>query len=96
VKHAIQRVEWKDEGGVAGELLRHSFPCVPTARYAWLHEHNPAGPGALWLARAADGRPVGTAAIHPRRVIVDDRANRAGQAAHVAGEPAPPGLGPVT
>ena len=95
MKHAIQRVEWKDHGDVAGELLRHTFPCSPTARYAWLHEHNPAGSGALWLARAADGRPVGTAAIHARRIIVDRRSYRAGQASDFAVEPAARGFGPA-
>lgn len=95
MKHAIQRVEWKDHGDVAGDILRRSFPCSPTARYAWLHEHNPAGTGALWLARAADGRPVGTAAIHARRITVDGRSYRAGQASDFAVEPAARVFGPA-
>ena len=95
MNYSIERVEWKDYGDVASEVLSHSFPSVPTTRYAWLHERNPAGPGALWLARAADGRPVGTAALHARHVVVDGRPYLAGLATNFAVEPAARAFGPA-
>jgi hypothetical protein len=74
--------------------------CSPAAFRAgppppWLHETNPAGPDAVWLARAADGRPIGTAAIHGRRIVVDGRVYRAGQAADFVVDPAARGFGPA-
>ncbi|HEU4370267.1 MAG TPA: GNAT family N-acetyltransferase [Methylomirabilota bacterium] len=93
--YSIERVEWKDHGDVVSELLAGTFPGVPTTRYAWLHERNPAGPGGLWLARAADGRPVGTAALHARHVVVDGWTYLAGLATNFAVEPAARGFGPA-
>lgn len=95
MSYSIERVEWKDHGDVASELLSRSFPDVPTTRYAWLHERNPAGPGGLWLARAADGRPVGTAALHARHVVVDGWPYLAGLATNFAVEPGARGFGPA-
>jgi hypothetical protein len=93
--YTIERVEWKDRGDEVTAVLAGSFPDVPAARYAWLHEHNPAGPGAVWLARAADGRPVGTAAVHGRHVVVDGRAYLAGLATNFAVEPQVRAFGPA-
>lgn len=94
--YAVDRVEWKDYGGVVTQVLAGSFPGrAAAARYAWLHESNPAGPDAVWLARSADGRPVGTAAIHGRRIVVDGQAYRAGQAADFVVDPAARGFGPA-
>lgn len=95
MSYAIERVEWKDHGDVVSEVLGHSFPDVPATRYAWLHERNPAGPGALWLARAADGRPVGTAALHGRQIVVEGRPYLAGLANNFAVDPAVRGFGPA-
>jgi hypothetical protein len=95
MRYSIERVEWKDHGDAVSELLSHSFPDVPTTRYAWLHEHNPAGAGAVWLARAADGRPVGTAALHTRQILVDGRPYLAGNATNFAVEPAARAFGPA-
>jgi hypothetical protein len=95
MSYVIERVEWKDHGDEVSAVLAHSFPDVTTARYAWLHERNPAGPGAVWLARAADGRPVGTAAIHARRIVVDGRAYLAGLATNFAVTPDARGFGPA-
>jgi hypothetical protein len=78
VSYVVERVEWKDEAAAVSALLAQAFPCVPITRYAWLHEMNPAGPGALWLARDAAGRAVGTAAVHRRRILIDGHAHRAG------------------
>jgi RimJ/RimL family protein N-acetyltransferase len=95
VTYAIERVRWKEAGGVVGEVLAHSFPDVPATRYAWLHERNPAGPGAVWLARAPDGRPVGTAALHARHVVVEGRIYLAGLATNFAVEPEARAFGPA-
>lgn len=91
----IERVEWKDHGDEVAAVLAKAFPAVPAARYAWLHERNPAGPGAVWLARAPGGRPVGTAALHARRILVDGRPYLAGLATNFAVVPGARGFGPA-
>jgi hypothetical protein len=95
MSYTIERVEWKDHGDEVSAVLVHSFPDVTAARYAWLHEHNPAGPGAVWLARAADGRAVGTAAVHARHIVVDGRVYLAGLATNFAVTPDARGFGPA-
>jgi hypothetical protein len=95
MRYTIERVEWKEHGAEVSTVLAHSFPDVPIARYAWLHECNPAGPGAVWLARAADGRPVGTAAVHARQIVVDGRPYLAGLATNFAVEPEARAFGPA-
>jgi hypothetical protein len=95
VSFSIERVDWKDERETAGALLTRSFPSVPLERYDWLHEANPAGSPALWLARTPDGRAVGTAAVHARHVVVGGRTYRAGVAADFAVDPSVRGFGPA-
>jgi hypothetical protein len=95
VRYTIERVEWKDASDEVCAVLHDSFPTVPATRYAWLHEHNPAGPGALWLARNADGQPVGTAALHARHVVVDGRRYLAGVATNFVVVPAARAFGPA-
>jgi hypothetical protein len=95
VSYTVERVEWKDCGEEICTVLADSFPGVPAARYAWLHERNPAGPGAVWLARDAGGRPVGTAALHARQVVVEGRPYLAGVATNFAVLPAARAFGPA-
>ena len=95
MKYSIERVEWKDCGEDISAVLIDSFPSVPAARYAWLHERNPAGPGAVWLARDAQGRPIGTAALHARHVVVDGRRYLAGVATNFAVVPSARAFGPA-
>lgn len=93
--YTVERVEWKEHGDEVGAVLRQSFPDVPLARYAWLHEHNPAGQGAVWLARDAGGRAVGTAAVHARHIVVDGRTYVAGLATNFAVERQARAFGPA-
>jgi Acetyltransferase (GNAT) domain len=95
MSYTVERVDWKEDGDEVCGVLADSFPDVPVARYAWLHEHNPAGTGAVWLARAADGRPVGTAAVHARDVVVDGRTYLAGLATNFAVKPEARAFGPA-
>jgi hypothetical protein len=95
MSYTIERVEWKEHGDEVSAVLLESFPDVPAARYAWLHEHNPAGPGAVWLARGPDGRPVGTAAVHSRNIVVDGRVYLAGLATNFAVVPQARAFGPA-
>jgi hypothetical protein len=84
MRYSIERVDWKDWEDVAGAILLESFPGTPVEHYAWLHNSNPAGRAALWLARAADGRAVGTVAVHPRHVLVGGRRYTAGVTSNFA------------
>lgn len=93
--YSIERVEWKASAETVREVLHRSFPSVPDSRYTWLHEGNPAGPSALWLACTTDGRAVGTTAVHGRRVVVDGQLYRAGLAVDFAVDPSARGFGPA-
>lgn len=93
--YSIERVEWKASADLVREVLHRIFPSVPDSRYTWLHEGNPAGPSALWVAWAPDGRAVGTTAVHGRRVVVDGSVYRAGLAVDFAVDPAVRGFGPA-
>ena len=95
MSYTVERVDWKEHAEEVSAVLAHSFPDVPVARYAWLHEHNPAGPGAVWLARNAAGRAVGTAAVHARHIVVDGRTYLAGLATNFAVEPEARAFGPA-
>jgi hypothetical protein len=95
VSYTVERVDWKEHGPEVSAVLTDCFPDVPAARYAWLHEHNPAGAGAVWLARDAGGRPVGTAAVHARKIVVDGRVYLAGLATNFAVEPQARAFGPA-
>ncbi len=95
MRYTVERVEWKDEKEAVCALLARGFPGTPTVRYAWLHERNPAGPAALWLARDADGRPVGTVAVHPHRVLVGGHLRRVGQPTDFVVDSAARAFGPA-
>jgi Acetyltransferase (GNAT) domain len=95
MRYTIERVEWKEGADEICAVLANSFPDVPTTRYAWLHERNPAGAGAVWVARDDGDRPVGTAALHARHVMVDGRRYLAGVATNFAVVPTARAFGPA-
>jgi Acetyltransferase (GNAT) domain len=95
MRYTIERVDWKDGADEICAVLSDSFPDVPKTRYAWLHERNPAGIGAVWVARDEGGKPVGTAALHARHVVVDGARYLAGVATNFAVVPTARAFGPA-
>ena len=83
----------KDKKGII-KLWERNFSDVPSERFDWIYENNPAGVPSCWLAKK-DGQVVGSTAIFPRLLYINGEAVTAGIAGDFSVIKELRGLGPA-
>jgi len=85
-----------DRDAILAILARNLPSAASPARHDWLYLGNPDGPARVWIAEDAEsGRPVGTAAAHPRRMRAGGAEVRALNLSDFAFDAAYRSLGPA-
>ena len=90
----IRRVSLTDDRAEILDILNRNFGAGQERRFDWLYIDNPAGEAWAWLAWDHD-KTVGTAAVFPRRMLVDGKLVLCGQVGGFAVDASHRSLGPA-
>jgi hypothetical protein len=96
LRYSYRKAYLKKDLGVIRDICLNNLKDIPEERFSWIYENNPHGSPVCWLVEDTEkDMAVGTAALFPRRMMIQGKTGKGGIAGDFAINKHHRGLGPA-